>query len=187
VEKLFYLLFRTTDESSIQEGGKVTTTNSSIFSDRMDIFWLSVFVKLFKRKVKFRHNRLHAQPYILLRTSTCAAHTCVDHKIDFSFSIVNNAHGFIISIHSESSSPYSRACNMLYKYVGLILPPPPPWLLRGFASCATPSPATRLYEIVFVNNALAAFSPTKRLLRYFSLFIRSRDDVRRVPTYTYKK
>lgn len=124
IEKLFYLLFRTIDESSIQEGGKVTITNSSIFSDRMDIFWLSVFVKLFKRKVKFQHNPLHAQPYILLRTSTCAAHTCVDHKIDFSFCIVNNAHSFIISIHSESSSPYSRACNMLYRYVGLILPPP---------------------------------------------------------------
>lgn len=117
-------------------GGK---SYSSIFSDRMDIFWLSVFVKVFKRKVKFRHNRLHAQPYILLRTSTCAAHTCVDHKIDFSFSIVNNEHSFIISIHSGIFFPvYSRACNMLYRYAGLIPPPPPPYLSRGFASCATP-------------------------------------------------
>lgn len=76
--KLFYLLFRTTDESSIQEGGKVTITNSSIFSDQMDIFWLSVFVKLFKRKVKFRHNRLRAQPYIILRTYVymCRAYVC---------------------------------------------------------------------------------------------------------------
>lgn len=29
--KLLYLLFRTTDESSIQEGGKVTITNARVF------------------------------------------------------------------------------------------------------------------------------------------------------------
>jgi len=85
-------------------------TRVFFFSDRMDIFWLSVFVKLFKRKVKFRHNRLHAQPYNIyyyVRLHMCRAHTrvCGPYKIDFSFCIVytNNAYNFIISIHSESS------------------------------------------------------------------------------------
>lgn len=64
-KKLFYLLFRAADESSaIQEGKSYciyiyilyTYGKSSSFQFELNIFWPR---ELFKRKVKFQHNRLH--------------------------------------------------------------------------------------------------------------------------------
>lgn len=90
------------------------------FSDRIDIFWLSVFVKLFKRKVKFRHNRLHAHAYtyiillyiLYIYMSTCAARIRVWTIKSTSVFVPYNkqrAQFYYFNPLGESSPPYSRA------------------------------------------------------------------------------
>lgn len=179
MEKLFYLLFRTTDESSIQDGGKVTITNSRIFffSDRMDIFWLSVFVKLFKRKVKFRHNRLNAQPYnIYYYVHVPSAYACVDHIKSTSVfvSYIQTTRTVLLFQSTRSLLPrilvsvwYVR---MLYRYVGLILPTR---CCRGSPRVQQqhrpPSVCTKLYSLI--TSASPVFANKAFITLFFAIFI----------------